>query len=114
MSSALKSALQKIVRFETLNVTFASGEKVTFGDGSGAPLSVRVTDAEAERAIARDPALKVGEMYMDGRLIVEEGNIFDFLSFLKRNGVRRGAAAATGNDNGYEGPGGKTETVFAG
>ena len=95
MSSKLKTVLQKIVRFETLKVTFASGETTTFGDGTGTPLAVRLTDAAAERAIAHDPVLRLGEMYMDGRLIVEEGTVFEFLSFLKRNGVRRGATFTT-------------------
>ena len=76
-------------------MTYASGETETIGDGSGDPLAVRISDADAERAIARDPALKLGEMYMDGRLIIEDGDIYQFLSFLKRNGVRRGATLST-------------------
>ena len=95
MSSALKTALERIIRFETLKVTFADGETVIFGDGTGEPLAVRLTDPGAAKAIARDPALKLGEMYMDGRFIIEEGDIYRLLSFLKRNGLRRGATMST-------------------
>jgi cyclopropane-fatty-acyl-phospholipid synthase len=52
---------------------------------------MRITDVEAERAIALDPALKLGEMYLDGRIVLEQGNIFEFLSLIRRNGVRKAA-----------------------
>ena len=43
----------------------------------------------AERALALDPALKLGELFMDGRLIVEAGSIYDLVSLMKRSGLRR-------------------------
>lgn len=79
----------KIVQTGSLKLILASGETKTFGDGSEDTIVVRIADAEAERAIVADPALKLAEMYMDGRLILEAGNIFDLLSLLRRNGVRR-------------------------
>jgi cyclopropane-fatty-acyl-phospholipid synthase len=69
----------------------ASGAMHEFGDGSEETITVRFADTEAERAIAVDPTLKLGEMYMDGRFIMEQGNIFDFLSLVRRNGVKKAA-----------------------
>src|SRR5437868_3700459 len=91
MASGLQRMIDRIVRTGSLKLILASGETHVFGDGSEKTIVIRLTDAEAERAIAQDPALALGEMYMDGRFIVEEGNIFDFLSLVRRNGVSRAA-----------------------
>src|SRR5829696_2721175 len=93
MRALLESALERIVRFGALTVTFTDGHRRTYGDGSEAPLAIRFADPAAERAVALDPAMKLGEMYTDERLIVEEGGIYEVLSLLKRNGVKRGANA---------------------
>ncbi|UVC08733.1 class I SAM-dependent methyltransferase [Rhizobium sp. TH2] len=91
MPSTTSTMMKKIVRKGSLRLTLPSGASHTFGDGSEDTIAIRVTDDEADRAIATDPALKLGEMYMEGRLILEEGNIFDFLSLLARNGIRKAA-----------------------
>jgi cyclopropane-fatty-acyl-phospholipid synthase len=96
MQSVLSTMLGRVVRFGSLRVIFASGAERTFGDGSEDTIVLRLTDRAAERAIALDPALKLGEMFMDGRLLVERGCIFDLLSLLKRNGLRRGATILAG------------------
>lgn len=85
MASAFLSIVQKIVRKGSLTLTLANGETHTIGDGTGEPVAVRLADQEAEDAIRRDPTLKLGEMYMEGRFILEQGNIYDFLSLVKQN-----------------------------
>jgi cyclopropane-fatty-acyl-phospholipid synthase len=91
MASDISKMIGKIVARGSLRLIRASGETHLFGDSSEKTIVVRITDAEAEQAIALDPALKLGEMYMDGRFILEEGNIFDFLSLVRRNGVKKAA-----------------------
>jgi cyclopropane-fatty-acyl-phospholipid synthase len=91
MAFELFRMIEKIVTMGSLKVITASGEARIFGDGSEDTIVVRFTDAAAEKAILADPALKIGEMYMDGRFLVEEGNIFDFLSLIRRNGVKKAA-----------------------
>jgi hypothetical protein len=44
---------------------------------------------EPSAGSALDPALGLGEMFTEGRLVVEQGSIYDLVSLLKRNGVRR-------------------------
>ena len=83
----LNGLIGRIVRKGHLAITFASGETAVFGDGSGPPVRVRIMDAEAETLIATDPTLKLGEMYMDGRFVLEEGDIYDFLELVKSNTV---------------------------
>jgi cyclopropane-fatty-acyl-phospholipid synthase len=79
-----------------LQVTTASGRAWRFGDGAGARLAVRFTDRRAECAFLLDPDLRVGELFTDGRLIVECGSIYGFLALLlqKRDAAEpfRGAA----------------------
>ncbi len=85
MASNFLSIVQKIIRKGNLKLTLANGETHTIGDGTGELVAARVADEEAERLIRRDPTLKLGEMYMDGRFILEQGNIYDFLALVKQN-----------------------------
>jgi cyclopropane-fatty-acyl-phospholipid synthase len=63
-------------------VTTASGTKFTCGDGTGAPVSVRFVTVAAERRILLNPELHLGEAYMDGTFVVENGSIADALEIL--------------------------------
>ncbi|AJD40315.1 class I SAM-dependent methyltransferase [Rhizobium sp. SEMIA 4085] len=85
MASGFLSIVQKIIRKGNLKLTLANGETHAIGDGTGDLVVVRIADEEAEKLVRRDPTLKLGEMYMDGRFIVEQGNIYDFLSMVKQN-----------------------------
>jgi cyclopropane-fatty-acyl-phospholipid synthase len=55
---------------------------MTFGDGGPPAVAVRFTSKAAQRAVLLDPELRLGEAYMDGGLVVEEGSIADFLSLV--------------------------------
>jgi cyclopropane-fatty-acyl-phospholipid synthase len=85
MASAFLAIVQKIIRKGNLELTLANGETHIIGDGTGDLVAVRIADEEAERFIRRDPTLKLGEMYMDGRFVLERGNIYDFLAMVKQN-----------------------------
>ena len=41
--------------------------------------------------ILRDPGLRFGEMYVEGRIVIDEGNIFDLISMVKANGLEKAA-----------------------
>jgi cyclopropane-fatty-acyl-phospholipid synthase len=91
MGQGIDGFFGKIVKTGALKLVRANGSHITLGDGSEREIILRFTDAEAETAVASDPALALGEMYMQGRMIVEAGNIFDLLSLLARNGIRKAA-----------------------
>jgi len=76
--------LRQFFRAGSLTVTTAAGSSFTFGDGSGPPLAVRFTSSRAQRATLLDPELKLGEAYMDGTLVVEQGSIADVIATLVR------------------------------
>ena len=54
----------------------------TFGPGGGKHLTVRFTDRKVAFDIVRNPRLGVGEAYMDGRVIIEDGTILDLLELI--------------------------------
>ena len=74
--------LEKFIRRGSLTCTTASGAKFTCGDGTGNPVSVRFTTTQAEYRILLNPELALGETYMDGTFIVENGSIADLLAVL--------------------------------
>jgi cyclopropane-fatty-acyl-phospholipid synthase len=84
MSDRLFRAL---IRDGPLTVTGADGVRRRFGEPSAhvAPVAIRIADRAAERAIARNPALGFGEMFMAGRLTVETGDIRSLLDLIGFN-----------------------------
>ena len=81
----LQKGLSDLIRSGHLVVVTASGATLTFGDGSGAPSKVRFADALAQWGFMTDPELRLGELYTDARLLVEEGSIYDFLALVLGN-----------------------------
>ena len=76
--------MRRFIRQGSFTVITASGKRYTFGDGSGPPVAVRFTDAAAQRSVLLDPELRLGEAYMDGTFVVEQGSIADALAILLR------------------------------
>jgi len=74
--------LRRFIGSGSLTVTTARGRTGTFGDGTGRPVAIRFSNAAAQRGVLFDPELKLGEAYMDGTLIVEQGSIADVLALL--------------------------------
>jgi len=76
--------LSRFIRHGSFTVTTAAGNTYTFGDGSGPPVAVRFTNAKAQRAVLLNPELRLGEAYMDGTFVLEQGSIGDALAILMR------------------------------
>ena len=78
----------------------------TYGPGGGKHLTVRFTDRKVAFDIVRNPRLGVGEAYMDGRLVIEDGTILDLVRMVVgsnrwedagegRRALRKGKATRT-------------------
>jgi cyclopropane-fatty-acyl-phospholipid synthase len=80
MEKVLTALLSRLVSRGSLTVVTSMGNELAFGDGTGDEVRVRFADPAAERAILMNPELRLGELFMDGRLIVERGTIYDFLA----------------------------------
>lgn len=68
-----------------LTIIDAKGRAHDFGDGTGSKIVVRLTDRKTQWRIILNPELALGEAFMDGRLIVEQGTIYQFLELVFRN-----------------------------
>jgi cyclopropane-fatty-acyl-phospholipid synthase len=76
--------LRRFIRQGSFSVTTAGGKRHTFGDGTGPAVVVRFTSAKAQRSVLLNPELRLGEAYMDGTFVVEQGSIADVLALLLR------------------------------
>jgi cyclopropane-fatty-acyl-phospholipid synthase len=85
MSSLLQAFLKRAIRRGTLEVERSSGARFAVGDGTGRSLAVRFTDKAAERQLMLNPPLVLGELFMDGRMIVTRGGAYDLLELVTRN-----------------------------
>jgi cyclopropane-fatty-acyl-phospholipid synthase len=77
--------LRSIVREGSLCVIDSAGRGHMIGDGSPPEATLRLTSRASEYTLAVNPALSVGEAYMDGRLVVEDGSLYAFLDVVARN-----------------------------
>jgi cyclopropane-fatty-acyl-phospholipid synthase len=80
MHRLLKHLLGSFIQRGNLQVTTARGRTFSVGDGTGKRVAVRFLTRSAELGFVLDPELKVGEAYMNGDLIIEEGTVLDLVS----------------------------------
>ena len=83
----LTRLFNRMIRDGELTIVDHRGSEHRFGAPSAflKPVRFRLTDAATARAIALGPAMGAGEGYMDGRLIMEAGTIFDLVSLVTYN-----------------------------
>ncbi|MDT8279178.1 MAG: cyclopropane-fatty-acyl-phospholipid synthase family protein [Erythrobacter sp.] len=79
--------LSRGVKHGRLGVVFADGSTSTYGTPApGFPEAVlRFTDAKVPRDIILDPRLGAAEAFIDGRLLIEEGDVMGLVSLLRAN-----------------------------
>jgi cyclopropane-fatty-acyl-phospholipid synthase len=79
--------LRKLVKRGELVVTDHDGKEYRYGapDPEHGPVRVRLTDKGAAMSIAKDPRVGAGEAYMDGRLVMEQGDIRDLILLIRYN-----------------------------
>lgn len=65
----------------TLTVLLPDGERTTLGRGEP-HVVVRIHDRSALLRLVRHPRLAFGELYMDGRLTIEQGALLDLLTMV--------------------------------
>jgi cyclopropane-fatty-acyl-phospholipid synthase len=87
MDILLEKGLGSFIKTGALTVITAGGQRLEFGDGSGQRVVLRFLDRRAQLAFLLDPELCFGELFTDGRLLVEEGTIFDALNIFLREGL---------------------------
>ncbi len=83
----LKQLMGAIIRHGTLTIIGPAGNSERYG--AGAPnVTVTLHDRKAFFALGLHPDLRLGELYMSGRLTVEDGDIADLMDLLMSNLAR--------------------------
>ncbi len=82
MNRLFQKLLGRAISRGNLRITTAGGSTFAIGDGSGSPVAIRFTTDGAEWGVLIDPELKLGEAYVDGGLVVEQGSITDLLALV--------------------------------
>ncbi len=85
--SLIDRFLHRAIRRGQLTVTFPGGRTATYGapDAELGHVAIRFTDGRALRQLLADPSLGAAEAFMDGRLVIERGDIRDFLNLATAN-----------------------------
>jgi cyclopropane-fatty-acyl-phospholipid synthase len=83
----LDRMLRRIVRQGELIVVDARGRTYRYGSSrpGQAPVHIRFADKGAPSFIARHPRLGIGEAYMDGRVVIEQGDILALVDLVRSN-----------------------------
>jgi len=81
----LDKALRSYVKRGEIALIDHDGKTYRYGspDAEFGPVTVRFTDAKVARDIMRDPGLGAAEAYMDGRLLIERGEILDLINVIR-------------------------------
>ena len=85
MNRFLAIFLQRFVQHGSLEVITSSGTSRVFGDGKGQHVAIRFSDRAAQTRLLLNPSLALGELFMDGRLVIVRGAIYDLLQIATRN-----------------------------
>src|SRR5690606_11220739 len=88
-SPVLERIIRRIYAEGPIVFRLPGGREVVVGDREAAAVVVRIRDAATARRILTNPALGVGEAFMDGGLSLERGSVFDLLDLTGRELERR-------------------------
>ncbi|MBX7496452.1 cyclopropane-fatty-acyl-phospholipid synthase family protein [Qipengyuania sp. 6B39] len=96
MSKRLLSRfLGSTIKLGTLTARFADGSSETYGSPAEAYPDIRLafTDGKVPRDILLDPRIGAAEAFMDGRLVIEQGDVMGLVQLLRSNAAwERGGA----------------------
>ena len=85
MDWLLDRFFRRLIECGTLRVVTANGTTFTYGNHDRPSVGIKFTSLAWQTAVLLDPELRVGEAYMHGGLVVEEGSIADFLDLMLVN-----------------------------
>ncbi len=87
----LDKMLARSIKTGRLEIIDAAGLRHVYQGAPGLTVAVRLNDPALHRKLFLNPELSAGESYMDGGLVIEHGNIRDFLTlFVQNRGGFRG------------------------
>ncbi|CAM5772280.1 replicative DNA helicase [Labrys miyagiensis] len=81
----LDTMLKRLVKKGALTIIDPDGRVHTYGDGQGFVSTLRITDKATAWKLLTNPELEVGEAFMDGRLVIEKGDVYDMIALFIQN-----------------------------
>ena len=93
--------VDQILPVGSITLIQPDGSRETHGPGGGRHVTVKFHDRRVGFDLFRNPRLRLGELYMDRRLTVEDGTILDLLELItgaepweqgRRKGLGKGKA----------------------
>lgn len=82
MDKLIFRTVERLVKKGSLRITTARGATRSFGDGNPPAIAIRFRNAAAQRRVLTDPELKLGQAFVDGDLVLEDGTIIELLQLL--------------------------------
>jgi len=80
MDRIVRAYLSALLKRGCIEIETASGARFMVGDGSSEKVGVRFTDNAAQIAFMLNPPMKFGELFMEDRLQVTGGTMYDVLA----------------------------------
>jgi cyclopropane-fatty-acyl-phospholipid synthase len=77
--SLIRTLVASLVKIGRVNLILPNGSRETLGPGGGIEVTVRLTNPAALARLVRFPRLALGELYMEGQLVIEQGTMLDLL-----------------------------------
>jgi len=81
----LSRLLERAITIGRLRVIDAGGVLHTFNGSAGKSVTIRLRDPALHWKLAAKPRLYFGEAFMDGKLTIEEGSLYDLVDLLAIN-----------------------------
>lgn len=83
--TVLDRMLRVMLQSGTIIVVMPDGVSHSYGDKTGAPITVRLEDTATVRQLVLNPELALGESYMNGTLTIDGDQLQDLLAVIVRN-----------------------------
>ena len=90
MVNLLDILLARTIRTGRLSVRYPDGSVTTYGHAPAPAACIHIADWAAVNRIAVSPSLGFGECYMDGRVAIEQGTLFELVDVLISNAANFG------------------------
>lgn len=84
MDILIEGAFRGLIKKGSLTIVTASGKRLSLGDGGGESVTLRFLDRRAQLLFLWDSEMRFGELFTDGRIVMDEGTVFDALNLILR------------------------------
>jgi cyclopropane-fatty-acyl-phospholipid synthase len=92
MSTFFRKFAAQLIRVGSIEIEEPGGGRFIVGDGVGVAPLVKIADEGVKTALLRDPEMAFGDLFMDRRIDVQRGSIYDVLAIVSRNMARGGGS----------------------